>query len=192
MQIVAKSFGLQLRVLVTDGAQPVGRGIGPALEAHDVLAVLRGDKDAPADLRSRALCLAGALLEMGGVSADGQGLRAAASVLESGSAWIKFQAICDAQGGMRVPAVAPMRQPLLASQTGTVVAIDNRRLARIAKLAGAPEAKAAGVELHVKVSARVEKGQPLYSVHAETRGELAYAMDYIHGNDDPVLLSGDA
>jgi len=192
MEIVAKQFGLTLRVLVTDGTQPVGRGIGPALEARDVLAVLRGEDDAPGDLRNRALSLAGALLEMSGVAANGCGRLAAERVLTSGSAWTKFQAICEAQGGMRLPTVAPMRQPFAASQMGTVVAIDNRRLARIAKLAGAPEAKAAGVELHVKVGVRVVKGQPLYSVHAETRGELAYALDYIRGTDDPILLSGDA
>ena len=50
---VAASFGLVLRCLFTDGNQPVGRGIGPALEARDVLAVLRNEADAPQDLCDR-------------------------------------------------------------------------------------------------------------------------------------------
>ena len=45
----ASALGLQLAIHRSDGTQPVGRGIGPALEAHDVLKVLRNATDAPAD-----------------------------------------------------------------------------------------------------------------------------------------------
>src|SRR5262245_4703865 len=47
LDAVGSGLGLEVRVIYTDGSQPVGRGIGPALEAHDVLAVLRGDATAP-------------------------------------------------------------------------------------------------------------------------------------------------
>ena len=50
-------------------------------------------------------------------------------------AWTKFQAICEAQGGMRVPPVAEQTHPLAAARDGRVVHIDNRKLARLAKLA---------------------------------------------------------
>ncbi len=43
----AAHFGIHLSVQITDGHQPVGRGIGPALEARDVLAVLRNTANAP-------------------------------------------------------------------------------------------------------------------------------------------------
>ncbi|MBB5055022.1 hypothetical protein HNQ36_005033 [Afipia massiliensis] len=56
--------------------------------------------------------------------------------------------------------------------------MDNRKIAKLAKLAGAPEAKAAGIELHVRPGDIVSAGQPLCTVHAEARGELAHAMDY--------------
>ncbi|MCP6757153.1 thymidine phosphorylase, partial [Klebsiella pneumoniae] len=56
--------------------------------------------------------------------------------------------------------------------------MDNRRLARIAKLAGAPRAPAAGLDLHVRLNERVETGQPLFTLHAETPGELAYALAF--------------
>jgi thymidine phosphorylase len=191
MQSVAQAFGLKLRILVSDGSQPVGRGIGPALEARDVLAVLQGQDSAPPDLRKRALVLAAALLEMGGKAKDNAGLVLAEKILNSGRAWTKFQRICEAQGGMRVPPEPVLYKPFLATHSGTVIAIDNRRLARVAKLAGAPESKAAGVDLHAKVGQRLERGQPIYSVHAESRGELAYALDYIENNDDPVMLAGD-
>src|SRR3990167_1556117 len=56
---VAKEIGLAVEVVETDGTQPIGRGIGPALEARDVLSVLKCKKNAPQDLRQRSLFLAG-------------------------------------------------------------------------------------------------------------------------------------
>ena len=59
-----------------------------------------------------------------------------------------------------------------------MVHINNRKLSRLAKLAGAPEAKAAGVHMEVRLGDEIDRGQPLLHVHAETTGELAYALDY--------------
>jgi thymidine phosphorylase len=185
---VGQVFGLTTRVIETDGTQPVGRCIGPALEARDVLAVLRGKPDAPADLKQRALLLASHLLEMGGAASLGSGAALALETLDSGRAWIKFQRICEAQGGMRVPPMAPHRHTITAARPGKVAAIDNRRLAKLAKLAGAPEAKAAGLELHVRLDTHVEASQPLYTVHAEALGELDYALQYARANRDILLL----
>src|SRR3990167_4612679 len=151
LEQVAAAHGLQLRVLRTHGSQPVGRGVGPALEAHDVLAVLRGAAAAPVDLRMRALVLAGELLEFCGHSIPGTGRSEAWRLLDSGAAWAKFQAICEAQGGLREPGVAPLRDAVTADRTGYVCGIDSRRLARVAKLAGAPGAPTAGLSLHVKL-----------------------------------------
>lgn len=183
---VGAMFGLTVRVIASDGSQPVGRGIGPALEARDVLAVLQGKVDAPADLRERALTLAANLIEIGGVARDGAAL--AARTLDSGRAWKKFQSICEAQGGMRSPPIASYRRDVAAAHAGVVASIDNRRLAKLAKLAGAPEDRAAGLDLHVRLGARVEKGQPFYTIHAESPGELAYALHFARANPGIVEL----
>lgn len=188
----AAAFGLVTRVLVTDGTQPVGRGIGPALEAHDVLAVLQGREDAPADLRRRAVALAGALLELAGAAKDGAGEALADRVLADGSAWAKFQRICEAQGGMREPPRASFIRPVPAPAGGRVRLIDNRRLARVAKLAGAPADKAAGVELHARPGEVVARGAPLFTVHAENAGELDYALAYVGANPDIISLEASA
>jgi thymidine phosphorylase len=187
---VGRVFGLHMRCVLTDGAQPVGRGIGPALEAQDVLAVLQNAPQAPRDLRSRALALAGVALELGGAAPEGRGAELAVSTLADGRAWAKFQRICDAQGGMRTPPKAPHCRPIACQRAGRVIAIDNRRLAKVAKLAGAPEAKAAGLELHVHIGDAIETGRPIYTVHAETPGELAYALDYVAANTDIILMGG--
>ena len=186
LEQVGRELGMQVKVVRTDGLAPVGRGIGPALEARDVLAVLRRETGAPADLARRSLALAGELLEFGGAAPAGGGLALAGAVLRDGRAWATFQAICEAQGGMREPPVAAYRQPVTAARSGTVIAFDNRRLARIAKLAGAPKAPSAGIDLHVQLGDVVEHGEPLFTLHAATPGELAYALDY--ANTQPEAL----
>jgi len=188
-QEVAQALGLHLRVVCTDGTQPVGRGVGPALEAHDLLAVLQCKPDAPADLRARACLLAGALLEMAGRAPEGQGEALARETLDSGLAWQKFQAICHAQGALRRPPVAPYRYNLTTHYAGRVSAIDNRLLAKIAKLAGAPLDPAAGVEISVKLGDSVEPNDLLLSIHAESSGELNYAVDYLEAHPEVIELT---
>ncbi|MFO1249519.1 MAG: thymidine phosphorylase, partial [Alphaproteobacteria bacterium] len=185
---VAREFGLTLRVLPTDGSQPVGRGIGPALEARDVLAVLQGANGAPADLRERALMIAAGLLELCGKIAPGSGLALAASALDSGKAWRRFLRICEAQGGLRHPPIAQYRNTLEAPEQGIVTALDNRRLARLAKLAGAPEDRAAGIEMHVRIGDVVPRGAPLCTIHAEAEGQLDYALAYAKANQSMFSL----
>ncbi len=175
---IGAAFGLTVRTIQTDGLQPVGRGIGPALEARDVVAVLTQEPRAPADLRDRAVLLAGAIFEMGGHAPQGGGAATALEALESGAAWAKFQAICEAQGGLRTPPLASHRRDFLSSAAGRVASIDNRKLARIAKFAGAAAAPAAGLDLHLRLGQEIARGEPIFTLHAETPGELEYAWRY--------------
>ena len=189
---VGKALGLNLALHISDGMAPVGRGIGPALEAMDVLAVLRRAPDAPVDLRARALDLAGHLLDLAPDAVVGQGRDRAQALLDSGAAEAKFIAICAAQGGFREPGTASQRIEILAPHAGELTAVDNRRIARIAKLAGAPRQKSAGIRLLARIGDRMDRGQPLYELHAETPGELAYALAYAESQTGVLTLSGEA
>ncbi|MCK4870699.1 MAG: thymidine phosphorylase family protein [Gammaproteobacteria bacterium] len=180
---VAHEIGLTIETVFSDGSKPVGRGIGPALEARDVLAVLQNEKDAPQDLRDRSLELAGKVLEFSPDVAKGTGLGIATEILDNGKAWTKFLAICEAQGGFFEPTIAKYKHVVTAPRKGKVLSIDNRRIATVAKLAGAPHAKAAGIDLHVNVDGFVEAKQPLYTIYSETPGELDYAIKAIRSED---------
>ncbi len=188
LEKTGQALGLDVRTIISDGSQPIGRGIGPALEARDVLQVLRNDAHAPQDLREKSLMLAGILLEMGGKAAAGQGYDLALSTLLSGAAMQKFEAICRAQGGFREPEIAPYTHCICAEHKGVVAYFNNRFIARLASLAGAPNAKAAGVELHVTLGDEVEAGAPLFTLYAEAPGELAYALDFLDGHTDVVRI----
>lgn len=188
---VGQAIGLNIQIVETDGAQPIGRGIGPVLEARDVLSVLRNEKDAPQDLRDRSLLLTGKILESCGGIPLGKGILEARKILEDGRALKKFEAICNAQGGFREPTLAPFKQVITSIQKGVILSIDNRLISRIAKLAGAPDSPAAGIDLHVSLKESVEKGQPLFTIYAESPGELNYALHYFHSHQR-VILIGDA
>ena len=179
LESIAKEFGIEVKVVFSDGSQPVGRGIGPALEAIDVLAVLNRERSAPQDLRAHALTLAGQVIEFSPAVAAGSGLAIATEILDSGKALAKFQAICQAQGGMRDIPRAKFSHIIESNRSGTIINIDNRYIASVAKLAGAPKSKSAGVELLVPLHSVVGKSQPLFKIYSETQGELDYALDFL-------------
>lgn len=185
---VGRSLGLEISALITDGRQPVGRGIGPALEAMDILDVLRNGKDAPQDLRERALHIVGTLLELAGACQKGEGFIQASGILASGDAYRKFESICRAQGGFREPKYAAFRKDILADAAGRVTAIDNRRLARLAKLAGAPKRPTAGIKFLAPLGMPVVPGQVLFTLYAESPGELQYALDYYSTSDHIITV----
>lgn len=185
---VGKAFDLNISIVITDGRQPVGRGIGPVLEARDVLAVLRGDKNAPQDLRERSLFLAGKIMEYCCGHTPAEAISEAQNILNDGRALRKFEAICEAQGGMRELHFAHLKYVVTAKRKGVVTSIDNRLIARIAKLAGAPDSPAAGVDLHTPLGVKVEKGQPLFTVYATTQGELDHALYYFGVHSDVIYI----
>jgi thymidine phosphorylase len=187
----ARYIGINIKVLLTDGTQPVGNGIGPALEASDVLSVLRNEKNAPRDLRDRSLLIASEILEQSGRFRKEEAWRQSEKILTEGKAFEKFIAICNAQGGFREPARAAYTKDIHAGSSGTVTKIDTRRLARVAKLAGAPSCPSAGLYLHKHLNDLVNAGEAIITLHAESKGELEYALNYLETQVDVVRIDGE-
>jgi thymidine phosphorylase len=177
-EFVGDRVGLELEVMVTDGKQPIGRGIGPVLEARDVMQVLMNTPDQPRDLREKALQLAARILEFDPDVRGGQGYTLARDILESGRALQKMQAIIDAQGAADGSfKLGRLHQEIVSERAGCVEAIDNLQMANIARLAGAPMDKGAGVDLYKKVGDIVRKGEALYAIHAEFGADFSFACD---------------
>ncbi len=177
-EFVGDRLGLQLVVVITDGRQPVGRGIGPVLEARDVMQVLNNEPQAPADLREKGLQLAGRILEFDPDIRGGQGYSLARDILESGRALQKMQQIIELQGARaQMPETGSLCHKVTAQDSGTVSAIDNLQMARIARLAGAPLDKGAGVDLYRKTGDSVQQGEPLYAIYAAFESNFDFARD---------------
>ncbi|MEO6903525.1 MAG: thymidine phosphorylase family protein [Bacteroidia bacterium] len=185
---VSEAIGIHSEIIISDGTQPVGRGIGPSLEAMDVLSVLRNEPSAPADLKERSITLAAVLLKLSGNYPPGKESDAAKNILENGSAYKKFMAICEAQGGFKEPVLAKHKYDELAKTAGTVKSVDNRKLARIAKLAGAPQSSAAGMLYNAPIGKKISKGDVLFTIYAESSGELNYAKEYLEELDSLIEI----
>lgn len=178
-EYISREIGLHVDITVTDGSQPIGNGIGPVLEARDVMAVLRNDPDAPMDLREKSLQMAGSLLEADPALRGGSGYARAEHLLNSGEALVAMEKIIDAQGRNEKPYyVGELTQDILAPKDGRVEAINCYRLARIARLAGAPMDKGAGIDLFKKIGDSVSEGEPLYRIHACFETDFAFTTQY--------------
>ena len=176
---VGEHLGMRVECVVSEGGAPVGRGIGPVLEARDVLEVLSGD--GPQDLRRKGVRLAGIVLDLCGV-ADAEA--EARELLASGAALAKFREIVAAQGGDPDVAVADLepgghREVVTADRPGEVTRVDNRLVSDVARRAGAPKDAGAGVDLRRAVGDPVDAGDPLFAVHAEQSAKLSDAMDLV-------------
>jgi thymidine phosphorylase len=187
-EFVGDQVGLSLNVEITDGSQPIGNGVGPVLEARDVLRVLHRDPAAPGDLRDRALLLAGRILEFDPALRGGKGSQRALELLESGAAARQMDRIIAAQGPSPHASAGTMVEDVLAPHSGVITGIDCYRIARIARMAGAPTDKGAGVDLFKKVGSPVEAGEPLYRIHAEHATDFRFATE-MAGADSGYALS---
>ncbi len=174
---LGKRMGLKIKCAATFGEQPLGRGVGPALEAREVLLTLEGR--GPGDLVEKAVGLAGILFSMTGKGDE----RTARALLEK-KALGKMKEIIEAQGGD--PEVRPDDIPvgektarIRAEADGRVLWIKNPELASIAKEAGAPKHKGAGIYLHRKIGEKVRKGDVLFTIHAEKSTKLENAVSLV-------------
>ncbi|MCK6408984.1 thymidine phosphorylase family protein [Thauera sp.] len=178
-EFVATRMNLCIDVVITDGRQPIGNGIGPVLEARDVMRVLENDPRAPNDLRQKALRLAGRMLEFDPDVRGGDGFAIARDILDSGRALAKMDAIIRAQGAHafdhNAPQLARLSFDVCAERDGVVTAIDNHQLARIARMAGAPKMQGSGVDLFRKLGEVATQGEALYRVFADYPADLEFA-----------------
>ncbi len=176
---IGKELGMKVKVIITDGSEPIGNGIGPALEARDVLLALSNDKKAPRDLVEKSLDVAGIIFEMVGKSKKGEGRKLAEELLYSGKAHKKMIEIIKAQGAKATePAkikIGQFKYELRAGKAGKIRHIDNKTISRIAWSAGAPVDKGAGLFLHLHKGAVVRKGDILYTIYADSREKLSFA-----------------
>jgi thymidine phosphorylase len=189
-EFVGDHFGIAVEAVITDGRQPIGNGIGPVLEAQDVMAVLANEEAAPRDLREKSLRLAAHLLDYDPELRGGSGYTRARELLDSGAALKQMHKIIEAQGPSNCVAdIGSLTADIAAERDGVVEAIDCLRLNRLARTAGAPIDKGAGIKVFKKIGDRVEQGEPLYCIHAfdDAQFDLARAgaaadAGYVVGN----------
>jgi thymidine phosphorylase len=176
-EFVAAKLDVVLDIVITDGSQPIGRGVGPVLEMRDVLAVLGNDANAPVDLREKSINLAGRLLEMDPAVRGGTGETRARELLASGAAHAKLEQIAASQGEPpRQALIGGLIEEVRASRSGWIEEIDCLRIARLARTAGAPTDPGAGIELLRMQGESVRAGDPLFRLYGDDPADFAMAV----------------
>jgi len=170
---LGKKLEIKVECAITDGEQPIGYTIGPALEAREALDVIMRKRNIP-DLVDKAAHIAGILIEMTGKK-DGYPL--ALEILRSGKAEDKLREIIMMQGGdMEIKPdeieIGKYGLDIAADKNGVVLWTNNTAIIDVARAAGAPKDKGAGILLYKKLNDAVSKGDRLMTIYAEKTRKL--------------------
>ncbi|MEM2050096.1 MAG: AMP phosphorylase [Thermoproteota archaeon] len=176
---LGRRVGIRVECAITYGSQPLGRAVGPALEAREALMALEG-KYAPRSLVEKSCVLAGILLEMAGVADRGKGRELAEETLRSGKALSKLKEIIAAQGGNPDVTSDDIRvgkytYDFTAPEDGYVQMVNNAAVIQICRTAGAPRDKGAGMVVWQKMGSQVKKGDRLFTIYADSMVKLERA-----------------
>lgn len=190
---LGEKMGISVECAVTYGDKPIGRAIGPALEAQEALMALEGEEVA-SSLVEKSTDIAGIILESGGVARQGRGKEAAKELLSSGRAHRKMLEIIEAQGGSasitpEEVGIGSHSEEVRSEDAGYVVHISNRDIVRVAREAGAPRDRGSGIYLHVSKGHKVKQNQPLFEIYAESEPKLEQAVKLAY-KLKPVKLEG--
>ncbi len=170
-------LGITIRCIITYGRQPIGYTIGPTLEAKEALENLMNQL-ASEDLIDKATDLAGALLEMVGHT---KGKEMALQALKSGKAEAKLREIIALQGGDSTIMVEDLvlgdhRYNIHSDRSGNILWMNNAFLVDLARKAGAPADKGAGIQLYKKMGDQVRKDDVLFTIYSEKGHKLENAI----------------
>jgi AMP phosphorylase len=178
---LGERLNMKVECALTYGDIPVGHSIGPKLEVMEALRVLEGATE-PNSFIQKSISLAGIALEMSGKAARGTGATMAQEILANGKALEKFRQIIEIQGGdpkVKSDDIVPGEHQFVvkAPASGYVIEMNNRSLVTLARTAGAPQDRGAGILLHAKKGKRVKAGEPLFTIYAEKNWRLQNAIE---------------
>ncbi len=181
---IGSQLDMSIHCIITPGYDPVGFAVGPAIEAREILRILEG-KRVSTDLRDKAVIMSGKLLKMSGKTSQEEGEKAAEHLISSGKALEKLKEIIELQGGdPKVTSddvqVGDKQVTVKAHKKGRIQYINTRSITAIARAAGAPKSKGAGVYMHVEKGDKLKRGQPLFTIYAESEQKIDVALDVMN------------
>ena len=187
-EYLGRYFHKKLKCLITDGSQPIGNGIGPALELMDIIKILDSGQNGPKDLEEKSLLQAGTIFEMTGKAKKGQGIILAREILRSGKAYEKFKEIIKVQhGNLNRIKVGNFKENIHSKKKGKVKEIDNKLISALARMAGCPIDKYSGIYLHKHVGETVKKGEKIMTLYAESKHRLNAAVLFAHSHNPFII-----
>lgn len=166
-------LGIDMKVIITDGSQPIGNGIGVSLECRDVIWALTNHKNAPIDLIDKSVEMSKLMLDMIGVK---DSKKKVLDSLNSGKAYEKFIEIVDAQGRRKKDIskirVGKYTYKVKSNKSGKLKFIDNKFIAELSKSLGAPDDKFAGIYLKKHLGDNVDENETLFEIYSDSKKRL--------------------
>jgi AMP phosphorylase len=190
---LGERLGMKVECALTYGDIPVGHSIGPTLEVIEALRALEGSPE-PNSFIQKSLSIAGIALEMAGKAQRGSGVAMAQDLLTSGKALEKLHQIIEIQGGnpqikSSDLSAGEYQFVVKAPASGYVIEMNNTSLISLARTAGAPHDRGAGILLHAKKGNLIKTGDPLFTIYADRNWRLQNAVE--EGRRlMPVLVEG--
>jgi len=179
-------FKKEIKVVLTAGDEPIGNGIGPALEMKDVIAVLDPKMSGPRDLEEKSLFLASKIFELSGKTKSGKGYELAKQTLESGEAFKKFKQIISAQqGNINRIRPAKFKKDFFMKKYAKIRSINNKTINDLARVAGCPVDKFSGIYLYAHVGEKLKKGDRLLTLYSDSKARLKEAIK-CYKNNSPI------
>jgi AMP phosphorylase len=188
-EYLGRHFKKNLKVVLTDGSQPIGNGVGPALELKDILKILDPKLKGPRDLEEKSIFLAGELFELSGKTKKNSGKKLAKKILDSGEAFRKFKQIIKAQkGNLNKLRESKFKKEIFAQKSGKIKMIDNKKINLLGRVTGCPLDKFSGLYLHSKLDDKISKNQKLITIYAESRSRLKKAIKF-YKRENPIKIN---
>ena len=183
--MLGERFKINLKCEITRGGEPIGNGIGPVLEMRDIISVL--NNNGPQNLKEKSIFLAGKIFELCGKTKKGKGGQLARKILESGKALKKFNEIIIAQKGdikkiNSLLSLAKLSLNIKSNNSGKIIEINNKKINLLARIAGSPNDKKAGIYLYKHIGDKISKGEDIMVIYSQSSKRLKDVHAFCKGN----------
>ncbi len=185
---LGKIFKKKVKVMLNEIKGPMGVGVGPALELLDVINVLDPKKKGPKELEEMSIVLAAEILEMTGKAEKGDGLNMAKRILYSGRAFEKFKQIIKAQNGnFKKLRFSRFKKDIFSKKSGIIHEININKVNFLARIAGCPTDKFAGLKIYFSVGDKVKKNTKLITLYSESKSRLKESVKF-YNKKNPIKI----
>jgi thymidine phosphorylase len=188
---VGRQAGLPTTAILSDMDQPLGQSVGNAIEINESVAVLQGQRGEVRDLTIE-LC-AELLMQARVAKTLGDARVRLGRAIDDGRAMERFERMVHAQGGrLNYPLELAPETELVAQRSGFLARYDCVTIGEAVVAMGGGRRKKGdcidhrvGIKIHRRVGDRVNKGQPILTLH----GHSGQASDYLMALGTAVEIS---
>ncbi len=182
---IGERFGKNIRAIITNMDEPLGKAVGNSIEVIEAIETLKGN--GPNDFENLCIFLCANLLEMTGIASSLEnGEQIAKEIIDSKRALNRFEKFVELQNGdnrvvndYSLFKQAKYKFDVLSLNTGYVHAINAEMIGKAALVAGAGREKkednidySAGIVINKKVNDKVKDGDVLATIYTDNQSKI--------------------